>query len=159
MGTSQSNPTPTQTGLLFVSFKRTWSKEYPPSFALKWSKHYEIYQSLIQFLKSYEEEKDDMQWAVSELEAVLQQRKELQKKTKTGTIAASATLGTGVALSIVAAPFTGGLSLAVLGIGAAASAAGAATSVGVLATLNKKVKRQSRECRKQKQSSQTERSN
>lgn len=135
MGGSQSSPPPPPT-----HSKRRWSKECPPSFALRESEYYQLHQSIIEFLKDYEDRKDSLDLAVAELQEIIAQIEQIEAKRKTGRIAAISTSAVGAGLAVASAPLTGGASLVVLGLGAGSGIAGAATGIGVKATHSKETK-------------------
>lgn len=60
----------------------------------------------------------------------LQEIKDVQKKSEEAVKAGFITAGVGAAAMILAAPFTGGLSLAIFGIASAGSLAGSSTALG-----------------------------
>lgn len=147
MGGSQSNPTPPR-----PKSQRRWSKEYPPSFALKRSEYNKLHQGIIKLLKTYEDKKEVLAQVIDELQNIINQIEQIEAKRNTGETAGAATLAVGGILAIAAVPLTGGASLAALGLGAAAGVAGTATNIGVKATHNKETnetqeKRKSEEAR------------
>ncbi|KAJ0037030.1 hypothetical protein NL108_015849 [Boleophthalmus pectinirostris] len=94
----------------------------------------ELRKSIKEIQNLYKEKRDQLLHNISEVEKILQQIHELEKKTSTGEIAAIATLATGATLAVISAPLTGGASLAALALGASAGISGAAAGLGVNAT-------------------------
>lgn len=95
-----------------------------------------------EFLEKYKGHKSRLFNLISELKSAQSQFDNAADKVKRGRTAAVATTSAGVGtmvLGVLAAPFTFGTSLALTGIGAAATVSGAGTAVGVEVTHDHEV--------------------
>ncbi|XP_033831909.1 uncharacterized protein LOC117379322 [Periophthalmus magnuspinnatus] len=132
MSASLSKPSPDETS------KRRWSKDFPPVSALKQSNDYELYQSIIDFLRLYEDKKD-LRRFIKELQEIPQQREKLETKKRTGLIVSTATLAAGAGLALASSRLTEELSLAAMAVGAAAGVSGVAAGIGVNSNFKRKI--------------------
>lgn len=95
----------------------------------------EEYEVLFKHFKAhYHSHRDRLFSIISELKRVSESFSDINQKEQTGKTAATVTGVTGLALGLLAAPFTGGVSLALAGVGAAAGVSAAATEIGVKVT-------------------------
>lgn len=115
MGSDQSKPRPYPT-----SRRRVRSKDLPPSFN--------------KFMDQYYGHRDRLYEIIMETEKVQASFKDIKDKYRTGVKASCGITGAAAGLGIVGAPFTGGLSLILLGASAATAVAGGTTLIGVTAT-------------------------
>ncbi|KAJ0015597.1 hypothetical protein NQD34_009217 [Periophthalmus magnuspinnatus] len=132
MSASLSKPSPDETS------KRRWSKDFPPVSALKQSNDYELYQSIIDFLRLYEGKKDLCR-VTKELQEIQQRREKLEKKKITWMITSGATVAAGAVLALASVRLTGELSSAALRLGAAGCAGGLAVNIGVNSIFKRKI--------------------
>lgn len=92
---------------------------------------------IYRFIKKFREKKPRMKQILRELQQTASEDKGLQEGVKTGRNAAIAgvTVGAvGAVVALAAAPFTGGVSLAIFGAGAAGSVAGSVTGLAATTT-------------------------
>lgn len=94
-----------------------------------------------EFIQELEQKTPELRELIIKVEENSSDESTVRRKTTTGMIAGQATLGAAGVIGIVAAPFTGGLSLALAGLAAATGVAGGATSIGVhLSDISKREK-------------------
>lgn len=103
-----------------VKPKRRRSREYPPTF----SALIKLKVNAALFIRRFDRHKPRMRQIVDELQDINAKLKDAQQTSKTGATAGAATLGAGAGLALLAAPFTGGLSLVIFGAASAGSLAG-----------------------------------
>ncbi|XP_051255033.1 apolipoprotein L3-like [Dicentrarchus labrax] len=113
---------------------RRLSKELPPDLSELMDR---IIKEAASFIKEFDCKEPRMREIVREFMRIVDEIKTMQERTDTARTAGTATAGAGLGLGLIgvfAAPFTGGLSLALAAAGGAAAVGGGATVVGVNVT-------------------------
>uniref|UniRef100_A0A3Q3K8W1 Uncharacterized protein n=1 Tax=Monopterus albus TaxID=43700 RepID=A0A3Q3K8W1_MONAL len=82
------------------------------------------------FIRHFDQDGPRMERIIYELQKISVDKINITDKSKATTTLGAVITGTGAVLALGAAPFTGGLSLAIAGIGAASSVAGGLTIAG-----------------------------